>query len=437
MNDVDYASSGRANIAYRVVGEGPPDVMLVPLWFSNLDLLPEFPSFANGVRGFSSFGRVISWDRRGAGLSDRGVGPATLEQGVADLIAVLDAAGVEKTALFGFNESTMLTVLAAVKHPERISKVILYGSYATTVRKDDYPWAPTDQEREREVELLVEGWGSYQIGQLLMAGGDERAVRWAMRWMRNSVSKDMLRGAYEMLSEADVRADLTGITVPTLVMHRTGDLNVPVQNGRYIASKIPDARYVEFGGSEHVPFLGDWDTIAGEIEEFLTGHRKPRGKERVLATIVFTDIVSSTERASELGDARWRALLDDYDSAVREETERNGGRLVKFTGDGSLASFDSPGGAIRSAEATIAAVNRLGIEIRIGVHTGEVEVRGDDVGGIAVHIGARVMAAARPGEVLVSAAVPPLVTGSNITFEDRGPHALKGVEGEWNLFAVG
>lgn len=440
MNDagaIDYASSGGANIAYRVVGEGPQDVMLVPLWFSNLDLLPEFPSFANGVRGFSSFGRVITWDRRGAGLSDRGVGPATLQQGVADLIAVLDAAGVEKTALFGFNESSMLTVLAAVKHPERISKVILYGSYATTVRKDDYPWAPSAEERGQEVELLVGGWGSYQMGQLFMAGGDERAVQWAMRWMRNSVSKDMLRGTYEMLSEADVRADLPRITVPTLVMHRTGDLNVPVQNSRYIASKIPGARYVEFCGSEHVPFLGDWDTIAGEIEEFLTGHRKPRGNERVLATIVFTDIVSSTERVVELGDARWRALLDDYDRAVREEMERYGGRLVKFTGDGSLASFDSPGGAIRSAEATIAAVNRLGIEIRVGIHTGEVEVRGDDVGGIAVHIGARVMAAARPGEVLVSAAVPPLVTGSNITFEDRGPHALKGVDGEWNLFAVG
>ena len=437
MREVEFATSGGANIAYRAVGTGPPNVMLVPLWFSNLDLLPEFPSIANGLQGFSSFGRVITWDRRGAGLSDRGGGPGTMEQGVEDLLAVLDAAEVEQTALFAFNESAMLAVLAAVKHPERISRLILYGSYATTVRKDDYPWAPTVEERDQQIDFLIQGWGTYQMAQVLIAGGDERAVEWGMRWMRNSVSRDMLVKAYEILAEADVRERLTEIEVPTLVMHRTGDLNVPVQNGRYIASKIPGARYVEFGGSEHVPFLGDWDTIAGEIEEFITGSRRPRGNERVLATIVFTDIVSSTERATELGDTRWRSLLDEYDRATREQTEGHGGRLVKFTGDGSLACFDSPGNAIRSAKGMIAAVKRLGIEIRVGVHTGEVEVRGDDVGGIAVHIGARVMAAAGPSQVLVSPAVPPLVAGSQIAFEDRGPHALKGVEGEWNLYSVG
>lgn len=436
MTDVEYASSAGANIAYRVVGEGSLSVMLIPLWFSNLDLLPEFPLIERGVRGFSTFGRVITWDRRGAGLSDRGGGPATAEQGVEDLVAVLDAAGVEKTALFGFNESSMLAVRAAVKHPERVSKLVLYGSYATTVRKDDYPWAPNEEERAQEIEFLLKGWGTYQMAQVLIAGGDDRAVKWGMRWMRNSVTKDMLPRAYEILAHADVRDLLPEITVPTLVMHRTGDLQVSVHNGRYIASKIPGVRYVEFGGSEHVPFLGDWDTIAGEIEEFLTGGRKPRANERVLATIVFTDIVSSTSRAAELGDARWRSLLDDYDRTVREQTEGHGGRVVKFTGDGSLASFDSPGNAIRSATATVAAAGRMGIDIRVGVHTGEVEVRGDDVGGIAVHIAARVMAAAGPSEVFVSPAVPPLVAGSQIVFEEQGPHVLRGVEGEWDLFSV-
>jgi pimeloyl-ACP methyl ester carboxylesterase/class 3 adenylate cyclase len=436
MTDVDYAVRDGVNIAYRVTGQGPPDVVFVPLWFSNLDLLLELPSIAEGIDGFSTVGRVVMWDRRGSGLSDREPPPASLEEHALDLLAVMDSAGLEKTALFGFNESGILASYAAARFPERVSKLVLYGTYATTVRKDDYPWAPTEEERAMQVEWLMSEWGARDAATVMMAGGDERAVQWGMRWMRNSVSRDRLKAVYDTLAEYDVREMLSEIRCPTLVLHRRDDLNVPSANGRYIASKIPDARYVEFPGYEHSPFLGDWDTVAGEIEEFLTGTRKPRFNDRVLATIMFIDIVSSTEQAVRLGDARWRAMLDSYDAVVHKQLERFGGRMVKFTGDGSLATFDSPARAIRCAAAIRDGLSGLDIRVRCGVHTGEVELRGDDVGGIAVHIAARVMDLASAGEVLVSAAVPPLTTGSEVTFEDRGSHELRGVDGEWKIFAA-
>lgn len=436
MAEVDYAVRDGVNIAYRVTGQGPPDVVFVPMWFSNLDLLLELPSIAEGVDGFSKVGRIVMWDRRGSGLSDREPSPAELEEHALDLITVMDSAGIEKAALFGFNESGILAAYTAAKFPERVSKLVLYGSYATTVRKDDYPWAPTEDERAMQVEWLVSEWGTRDSAMVMMAGGDERTVQWGMRWMRNSVSRDRLRMAYDMLAGYDVRDMLAEIKCPTLVLHRRDDLNVPAANGRYIASKIPDARYVEFPGFEHSPFLGDWDTIAGEIEEFLSGHRRPRFSDRVLATIMFTDIVSSTEQAARLGDARWRTMLDSYEAVVNKQLERFGGRMIKFTGDGSLATFDSPARAIRCAAAIRDELSESAISVRCGVHTGEVELRGDDVGGIAVHIAARVMDLASSGEVLVSAAVPALTTGSNVTFEDRGSHQLRGIDGEWKIFAA-
>jgi class 3 adenylate cyclase len=348
----------------------------------------------------------------------------------------MDSVGLEKTALFGFNESGILAAYAASRFPERVSKLVLYGTYATTVQKDDYPWAPTEDERAMQVEWLMSEWGARDAATVMMAGGDERAIQWGMRWMRNSVSRDRLKAVYDTLADYDVREMLSEIRCPTLVLHRRDDLNVPSANGRYIASKIPDARYVEFPGYEHSPFLGDWDTVAGEIEEFLTGTRKPRFNDRVLATIMFIDIVSSTEQAVRLGDARWRTMLDSYDAVVHKQLERFGGRMIKFTGDGSLATFDSPARAIRCAAAIRDGLSGLDIRVRCGVHTGEVEVRGDDVGGIAVHIAARVMDLASAGEILVSAAVPPLTTGSEVAFEDRGSHELRGVDGEWKIFAA-
>ncbi len=436
MTDIAYTARDGVNLAYRVTGQGPPDVVFVPMWFSNLDILLESPSISQGVDGFTSVGRLVLWDRRGSGLSDRGVEPAGLDEHALDLIAVMDAAGAEDPALFGFNESGILAAYAAARFPDRVSKLVLYGTYATTLQQDDYPWAPPEEERALQVQWVTNEWGARDAATMMMAGGNERDVQWAMRWMRNSVSRDRLKATYDMLATYDVREMLTDIKCPTLVLHRRDDLNVPAANGRYIASKIPGARYVEFPGFEHSPFLGDWDTIAGEIEEFLTGKRRPRFSDRVLATIMFTDIVSSTEQAARLGDARWRTMLDSYDGVVRKQLERFGGRMIKFTGDGSLVTFDSPARAIRCAAAVRDELGELGIEVRCGVHTGEVELRGDDVGGIAVHIAARVMDLATSGEVLVSAAVPALTTGSDVTFEERGSHQLRGVEGEWKIYAA-
>lgn len=436
MHDISYTTRDGVSIAYQTVGEGPPDVIVVPMWFSNLDIIRDNPSMGEGINGFAGMGRLVMWDRRGSGLSDRIPEPVSLEEHAKDLVAVLDATGIEKASLIGFNESALLAIQTAATYPERVAHLVLYGSYATTVRKDDYPWAPEEEERDLQVQWLAENWGTFEAATMMMAGGDERTVRWGMSWMRNSISRDRVRAAYDMLATYDVRDLLPKVTVPTLVVHRTDDFNVPAANGRYIASKIPDARYVEFPGFEHSPFLGDWDTIAGEIEEFITGHRRERFTDRVLATILFTDIVGSTQLAKKLGDKRWRALLDSFDELLRSQLERSGGRMIKFTGDGSLATFDSPARAIRSAGTIASKARELGLEVRSGVHTGEVEMRGEDVGGIAVHIAARVMELAGPSEVLVSEAVPTLTTGSGITFDDRGPHPLRGIDAPCRIFSV-
>lgn len=436
MGDVRYARNGDVNLAYRVIGDGPVDIMFVNIWYSNLDLLDlndEIKSWLDGLAGFT---RMVVWDRRGAGISDRLPGPATLEEGMDDLIAVLDDAGMEKVALFGFNESSTLCALMAASHPERVSSLILYGAFATTTYQDDYPWGQRLEERRQEAEMIMENWGSRQVAQMAMISAEDRVIDWAMRWMRTAVSRDALPAFYEMLEKTDVRHVLPTIQVPTLVMHRTNDRAIPVENGRYIASKIPGARFVEFEGEVHVPFLGDHQVIEDEIEEFLTGARRERDEDRVLATILFTDIVDSTAAAASMGDARWRQLLDEHDRVAKAEIARLKGRLIKSTGDGLLATFDGPQRAIRCARSLRTAMERLGLKIRIGLHTGEIELRGEDVGGIAVHIGARVMALAEPGEVLTSGAIPPLVAGSGISFEARGVHQLKGVDGEWPVFAV-
>lgn len=353
-----------------------------------------------------------------------------------DLIAVLDAAGIEETALFGFNESGTLCALTAASQPQRVSALILYGSYATTRWFPDYPWGQKDEERDPQIAWITQNWGSHDMASLLMAGLDEATVDWGMKWQRASISPDALPLVYEVLGHTDVRQVLPSIRVPALVLHRKGDIAIPVENGRYLAEKIPGAHYVELDGEVHVPFLSDWDQLQGEIEEFLTGKRSNAAPDRVLATILFTDIVGSTEQAAALGDQRWRELLDLHDAAAKRQIDQHGGRLVKSIGDGLLATFDGPARAIRCASLLRDQMASQGIRLRAGIHTGEVEVRGEDIGGIAVHIGARVSALADAGEVLVSASVPPLVAGSGLRFQDRGAHVLRGVEGEWNLFAV-
>ena len=435
---VQYVQNGDIRLAYQVIGEGDLDIVFVPTWLSNLDLIDAYGPVRDSLESLTSYARLILLDRRGSGLSDRLCGAATLEEGMDDLTAVLDAAGAERIALMGLNESTTLCSLYAATYPERVRSLILYGAFATTTRQPDYPWGQTPEERHEQIELISASWGHEGTGAVFNQGpgADEEFERWAVRWARNSVTRDALSGVFEMLEKTDVRHVLPTISVPTLVLHRTEDTVVPVDNGRYIAEHIPGAKLVELPGSDHIPFLGDWDAVSDEIEEFITGSRRARDLERVLATILFTDIVQSTEKAAAMGDEKWRRLLDEYDDIVRRQIDRFQGRLVKNLGDGHFATFDGPARALRCACTISTAVKRLGIEVRSGLHTGEVEVRGDDLGGIAVHIGARVMSHATPGEVLVSGSIPPLVAGSGIDFEDRGLHELRGVDGQWNLYRV-
>ena len=384
------------------------------------------------------FARVIAVDRRGSGLSDRTHGIATLEEGVEDMLAVLDAVGSEKTVVIGLNEAGSLCVMLAATHPDRIAGLILYGSFAATVRQDDYPWAPTKEERDEQIAAMIELWGSEDFAFVLnpTTNDDPKFREWAARWQRNSVSRDALPAAYDVLARTDVRHLLPLIRVPALVLHRRDDPVVVVDNGRYLAEKIPDARYVELEGEHHIPFLGDWQSVVDEVEEFLTGSRSQREPDRVLATILFTDIVGSTQKAAELGDRRWKQLLDQHDEVVRAELARSGGKLIKSIGDGVLATFDGPARAIRCACRIRDRLREVGLETRSGLHVGEIELRGDDVGGIAVHIGARVAERAGAGELLVSGSVPPLIAGSGITFTELEETELRGIEGTWRLFRV-
>ena len=436
---VKFTENDGIRLAYKVLGNGPHDIVFVPMWASNVDLLDEHPAIAEALESIADWSRLILYDRRGAGLSDRLSGPASLEEGMDDLAAVLDAVGTERVSVLGFNESGSLCCLFAATHPQRVRSLILYGTYATTTWHEDYPWGQKPDEREAQIQAIEEFWGVEQAAALLMdpsAAGDVTFSRWAQRWQRNAMSRDALREVFNLLAKTDVRHVLPSIRVPTLVLHRRDDFAVPVDNGRYLAEKIPNARLVELDGADHIPFLGDWQAVEEEIEEFVTGARRPREKTRVLSTILFTDLVGSTERATKLGDRAWRAVLDDFDRVVRKEIEKSQGRLVKQTGDGHFATFDGPARAIRAACGIRAAVGDLGLDIRSGLHTGEVEVFGDDLGGIAVHIGARVSSLAEAGEVLVSGAIPPLVAGSGLTFTERGVHELRGVDGKWTLYSV-
>jgi pimeloyl-ACP methyl ester carboxylesterase/class 3 adenylate cyclase len=432
---IRYVMNGTVHIAYRTIGTGPMDVVFVLPWNSNLDLLDDYPPIARGLERLAAFSRVILFDRRGTGLSDRSQGIATLEEGMDDMLVVLDEVKTDRVVVMGFNESSGLCALLAATHPQRVSHLVLYGSFATTTRKDDYPWAPTLSERREQIDFLIRTWGQEEFAFLMnpTSTAEPRFQRWAARWMRNSVTPDALEAAYEILAETDVRQVLPSIRVPTLVLHRTGDLLVPIDNGRYIADKIPGAKLIELPGDDHIPFLGDWEAMVDEVEEFLTGSRRERESERVLATILFTDIVDSSGQANVRGDHAWRALLDEHNEIVQTEIDRSNGRLVKTMGDGMLATFDGPARAIRCACRIRERVGSLGLQVRAGLHTGEVERRGEDLVGIAVHIGARVSELAGPGEVLVSSSVPPLVAGAGIGFEDLGPRELRGIEGRWNI----
>jgi pimeloyl-ACP methyl ester carboxylesterase len=435
-----YARSGEVNIAYQVVGEGPLDLVFVSGWVSNLDLMWQEPSYARFLRRLASFSRLILFDKRGTGLSDR-VPEAdlpTLEARMDDVRAVLDAAGAERAALLGHSEGGPMCLLFAATHPERTVALVLIGTYARRLVGDGYPFGTSPEAYDGFLAEIADGWGG-AVGLEARAPSlvdDTRFRTWWSDYLRMSASPGAALALTRMNGQIDVRPALETIGVPTLVVHRTGDRSLPVEGARYLAERIRGARLVELPGNDHLPFVGDQDAILDEIEEFLTGVRRGAGNDRVLATVLFTDIVGSTERAVELGDREWRDLLESHHLLVRRALESWRGIEVDTAGDGFLATFDGPARAIRCACAIRDAVRGLGLEVRAGLHTGECEVHGETVAGIAVHIGARVAALAGPGEVLVSSTVRDLVAGSGIEFDERGEHELKGVPGRWQLYSV-
>ncbi|MFL5959896.1 MAG: adenylate/guanylate cyclase domain-containing protein [Gaiellaceae bacterium] len=438
-----YARSGDVNIAYQVTGEGPRDLVYVPGWVSNIELMWEEPAMAHFLERLGAFSRLILFDKRGTGLSDRVSNDElpTLEQRMDDVRAVLEAVGSERAALFGHSEGGNMCVLFAATYPERTIALVTLGCFAKRRAPDgDYPWAPAAENREETVADVEQNWGHLRLEDVEYYApsrvGDEQFVRNLERYLRRAASPGAAAALLRMNSYIDVRGVLPTIQVPTLVLHRTGDHDVNIAEGRYLAAKIPGAKFVELAGDDHWISAGDTDAIADEIEEFLTGTRPVPEPDRVLATVLFTDIVGSTERAVELGDRRWRDLLGAHDTAVRRELERFRGREVDTAGDGFLAAFDGPARAVRCAISAREAVRDLGVEIRAGVHTGECELDGAKVRGIAVHTGARIASLAGPGEVLVSGMVRDLVSGSGLAFEDRGLHQLKGVPGEWRVYAA-
>ena len=435
-----YTKSGDVNIAYQVVGEGPFDLIWVPGWISNVEESWEVPEYAHFLQRLSSFSRLILFDKRGTGLSDRVSNELlpTLEQRMDDVRAVLDATGSERAAVFGASEGGNLSVLFAATYPERVRAVVLVAIYAKRIWSPDYPWAPTPEERERENELLEREWaGEMDVSELAPRAADDPALmRRIATFFRRSASPGAAVALNRMNTNIDTRAVLPTISVPTLVLHRTGDLNVKAAEGRWIAGQIPGARYVELPGDDHLAWVGDTDALLDEVEEFLTGVRRAPSPDRVLATVLFTDIVGSTEHLTQVGDQRWREMLDEHHRLVRRELERYRGREIDTAGDGFLSTFDGPARAIRCARAISDSVRSLGLEVRAGLHTGECELVGNRIAGIAVHTGARIVALARPGEILVSSTVKDLVAGSGIEFVEHGEHELKGVPGRWQLYAA-
>jgi pimeloyl-ACP methyl ester carboxylesterase len=437
---IRYVENDGVHIAYEAVGEGERDLVLVQGFMSHLDLQWENPALVRLFQGLNTIGRLILFDKRGTGLSDRAVGAPTLEERMDDVRAVMDAAGSERATLMGISEGAPMCLLFAATHPERTDALVLHGGMARTTEAPDYPWAPpADGLIEAASELVfpvvydgedVDIWTPSLIN-------DPQYKDWLARYRRAGVSPDGMRMIYETFLEIDVRDILPTITVPTLVVHRRGDRVVNRRAAKWMADQIPGARYVELPGQDHLPWAGDADAVIDEVREFLTGVRVGPDTDRVLATVMFTDVVGSTERVVALGDRKWKDTLEVHDRAVRQQLDVFRGHEINTMGDGFLATFDGPARAIQCSRAIREASGELGVSERVGLHTGEIEVRGEEIGGVAVHIGQRVSALAQPSEILVSSTVKDLVAGSGIRFEDRGEHQLKGVPDRWRLYAVG
>jgi class 3 adenylate cyclase len=435
-----YARSGDLSIAYQVVGEATLDIVLVHGWVSNIDLQWDEQHLSRFLGRLASFARLITFDKRGTGLSDRV--PInelpTLEERMDDLRAVMDASGSERPALFGVSEGGALCLLFAATHPERVRAVLTFGSYARRVWSPDYPWAPTPEQREAEYAETLATWGTAADMATIFPSmvGNAAFREWIGAYFRGSASPSAAVALLRMNTLADIRSVLSTIRVPTLIMNRIEDGDVKSDEARFIASQIPGATLKLFAGADHVPWVGQTEDILGEIEHFLTGARHTDPGDRVLATILSTDIVGSTELVAQLGDRTWRDLLERHHTMVRHELERYRGREIDTAGDGFFAAFDGPARAIRCAKAVVDEAAGLGFELRAGLHTGECEVLEGKLAGIAVHTAARVATAAGPGEILVSSTVRDLVAGSGISFVDRGERSLKGLPERLRLFAV-
>lgn len=429
------------NVAYQVVGDGPRDLVYVPGWVSNIEIMWDDPVLSSVFRRLSGFSRVILFDKRGTGMSDPV--PASdlpgLEERMDDVRAVMDAAGSDSATLLGHSEGGNMAILFAATFPERTDGLILASAYAKRAWSEDYPWAPKPEDRAAEIAHIEATWGDpdelpqYQLGR---RAEDEGFRSWLARYMRLGASPKAAAQLLEMNTQIDTTAILPSIRVPTLCIYRTDDEDVDIEEGRWIASQIPNARFVELAGDAHLFWADDPTPLIAEVEEFVTGHRETAVPERVLSTVVFTDIVGSTDLAATLGDREWRTLLERHNHVIREELNRWRGRERGTAGDGFTATFDGPARGVRAAQAICRAVKTLGIDVRTGVHTGEVELMGDDVAGLGVHIAARIAALAGPGQVYVSRTVKDLVVGSDITFEDRGTHELKGIPEPWQILEV-
>jgi class 3 adenylate cyclase/pimeloyl-ACP methyl ester carboxylesterase len=436
--DIRYARSGDVSIAYHVTGGVKLDLVFAAGYVSHLTHVLEQPRVAGFFERLGSLGRLIRFDRRGIGLSDRPRDVPTLETRMDDIRAVMDAVGSTRAALIATGEAGGMATLFAATYPERVAAVALWAPFARGVRSDDYPIGESEGEWQRQLDEMAQGWGTREFCEKGFAetwadlGDDEASLAWYCETLRCGASPGAALTAYRMAMDVDVRGVLPAIRVPVLILHRPAMR----ADADFMAERIPGARRVEVPGSGSI-FIDGAEQTLSEIDAFLatvTGEAEP---DTVLSTVLFTDIVSSTERAAALGDKRWRETLESHDAVVRRCLDRFRGRELDTAGDGFFASFDGPARAIRSALAIARAVRELGIEVRCGLHTGECEIRGDKIAGIAVNVGARIASRAGPGEVLVSSTVKDLVAGSGIEFEDRGTHELKGVPGEWRLYAVG
>jgi class 3 adenylate cyclase len=434
LPETRYALSGDVNIAYQVMGDGPVDLILVPGVVSHVEFLHELTGYTAFLRRLSTFARVVTFDKRGQGLSDRMSGAPSLEQRMDDVRAIMDEIGSRSAALMGFSEGCPMGVLFAATYPERVSHLALFGGFARAADR-----MPADVWEASLVER-IKNWGT---GEMLKTVAPSQAtsphaITQFGKFQRLSSPPGAFKTILTLNRQIDVTSILPTVRVPTLVLHRQTDAQVTVAHGRNLAAQIPGAKYIEYPGRDHLFWTGDTEAVLGDIEEFITGHRDSTSTdlERVLSTVLFTDIVDSTRNAAQVGDLRWRQLLDNHDQLARQIVEKHRGNLVKSTGDGILATFDGPGRAVRCALSFGTAAQQIGLPLRAGLHTGEIELRGRDIGGIAVHAAARVMAQSGSNEVLVSRVVTDLVAGAGLKFAERGSFELKGLPGRWDLFAA-